>query len=80
MKVLELVREHLAYGWTADELQEQHPTLNPSQIHAALTFFYDQPKAFEAQIQAADQEYSRVRDVTGESVLQRRLRASLTRE
>ena len=65
MKVIELVREHLSYGWSADELQEQHPSLRLGQIHSALAFFYDHQHEFEAQMQAADQEYSRLRSLTG---------------
>jgi len=79
MKVIELVREHLAYGWSADQLHEQHPTLSLGQIHSALAFFYDHPRELEAQMQAADQEYSRLRSATGESAFQFRLQA-LTRK
>ena len=75
MKLIELVREHLAYGWSADELHEQHPALTLGQIHSALGFFYDHQSEFETEMERADQEFARLRALTGESAAQRRLRA-----
>jgi uncharacterized protein (DUF433 family) len=40
-RVVDLVREHLAHGWSAESLQENHPDLSLAQIHAALAWFYD---------------------------------------
>ena len=40
-RVLDLAAEHLAHGWSADILQENHPDLSLAQIHAALAWFYD---------------------------------------
>ena len=79
LKVVELVREHVAYGWSADELREQHPYLTLGQIHSSLAFYYDHASDFETQLQAADREYARLRAQTGESAAQSRLR-SLMRE
>jgi uncharacterized protein (DUF433 family) len=75
LKLIELVREHLAYGWSADELQEQHPYLTLGEVHASLAFFYDHQKEIEAQMETADTEYSRLRAMTGEAALQGRLQA-----
>ena len=75
VKVIEIVREHLAYGWGADELHEQHPALSLGQIHAALAYFYDHQEEFNEQVKALDAERARLRSLTGESTLQRRLRS-----
>jgi uncharacterized protein (DUF433 family) len=40
-KVIHLAAEHHTYGWSAEELLRQHPDLDPKQVYAALTFFYD---------------------------------------
>lgn len=40
-RVLDLAAEHLAHGWSAEILQENHPDLSLAQIHAALAWFYD---------------------------------------
>jgi len=41
MKVVELVGEKLAFGWSPEELLFQHPYLTLGQIHAALAFYWD---------------------------------------
>ncbi len=33
VKVIELVLDHLAYGWSPEELHFQHPHLTMGQIH-----------------------------------------------
>ena len=40
-KVVELVQEQLAYGWSAEELHFQHPHLSLGQIHSALAYYWD---------------------------------------
>ncbi len=41
MKVVELVVEQAAYGWSAEELHFQHPYLTLGQIHSALAYYGD---------------------------------------
>ena len=41
MKVVELVAEKIAYGWSPEELHLQHPYLTMGQIHSALAYYYD---------------------------------------
>src|SRR5579883_1644290 len=41
LKVRELVLEHVAYGWSAEQLHREHPYLLLSQIHAALAYYFD---------------------------------------
>ena len=74
VKVIEVVLDHLAYGWSADAIHEQHPHLTLAQIHAALAFYYDHSAEFEAQIEQQIQQLKALRAATGESPLQRRLR------
>lgn len=55
-KVLHLAGEHYHYGWSADDLLDQHPDLRPEQIYAALTYFYDHHEAMVRELnQEADQ-------------------------
>jgi uncharacterized protein (DUF433 family) len=37
-KIAEIVVEHLAYGWDARVIHEQHPYLSLGQIHSALGY------------------------------------------
>jgi uncharacterized protein (DUF433 family) len=51
VKVIEVVQDYLAYGWSPEEMHLQHPHLSLAQIHAALSFYYDHQSEFDAQIQ-----------------------------
>lgn len=51
MKVVELVIEKLAYGWSAEELCFQHPYLSLGQIYSALAYFADHETEFEKDIE-----------------------------
>ena len=52
MKVVELVLDHVAYGWSPEELHFQHPHLTMGQIHSALAYYWDHRDEIEAQIAA----------------------------
>jgi uncharacterized protein (DUF433 family) len=50
MKVIELVLDHLAYGWSPEELQYQHPYLTMGQVHSALAYYWDHQQELDSQI------------------------------
>ena len=75
IKVLEIVQDHLAYGWSAEAIHEQHPSLSLADIHSALAFYYDHSKTIEDQLAALDQDLKATRLATSESSLQKRLRS-----
>ncbi len=74
VKVIEVVLDHLAYGWSADAIHEQHPHLSLAEIHSALAFYYDHTAEFDAQIARQKDELQALRTATAESSLQKRLR------
>ncbi|OGQ79996.1 MAG: hypothetical protein A2289_01440 [Deltaproteobacteria bacterium RIFOXYA12_FULL_58_15] len=41
MKVIVLVLEKSAYGWSPEELHFQHPYLTMGQIYSALSYYWD---------------------------------------
>ncbi|MBI3599739.1 MAG: DUF433 domain-containing protein [Nitrospinae bacterium] len=41
MKVIELITEKIAYGWSPEEIHFQHPYLTMGQIYSALAYYYD---------------------------------------
>lgn len=51
MKVVELVLEKMAYGWSAEELHFQHPYLTLGQIHSALAYYWDHQEELERDIE-----------------------------
>ena len=75
VKVIELVQDYLAYGWSPEEMHLQHPGLSLAQIHAALSFYYDHQSEFDQQIQ---ESLKRARTMVAEarnSPLRQKLRA-----
>ena len=41
MKITELILDKIAYGWSPEEVQFQHPHLNLGQIYSALAYYPD---------------------------------------
>jgi uncharacterized protein (DUF433 family) len=50
MKIVELVTSHLAYGWSPAELHFQYPHITLSQIHSALSYYWDHQEDIDADI------------------------------
>jgi uncharacterized protein (DUF433 family) len=73
-KVIEVVMDKMAYGWSSEEIHLQHPHLSLAQIHAALGYYYDHQSEFEEQIQKSLQEVEKMRAEAGESPIEKRLR------
>ncbi len=51
MKVVELVLDSGAYGWSPEELCFQHPCLTLGQIYSALAYYEDHREALDADIE-----------------------------
>jgi len=75
MKVIELVAEHLAYGWSPEELKYQHPYLSMGQVYAALTYYWNHQQEIDQEIAVLNQEYDRLRAASLDSPVRRRLKA-----
>ena len=52
IKVIEVVLDRLAYGWSPEEIHVQHPHLSLAQIHAALAHYWDHQATLDAEIPA----------------------------
>lgn len=74
VKVIEIALDHLAYGWSADAIHEQFPSLTLAQIHSALAWFYDHEADFLHEISKRERRVEAWKGEFGESDLQRRLR------
>ena len=51
MKVIELVVEKIAHGWSPEELHFQHPYLTLGQIYSALAYYADHRTELEKEIE-----------------------------
>lgn len=74
MKVLELVIERTAYGWSPEELHFQHPYLSLGQIHSALAYYEDHKQEIDADIERRQHEVDRLRAEMGQPPLVQRLK------
>src|SRR5712691_5508167 len=75
VKVIEVVLDRLAYGWSPEEIHFQHPGLSLAQIHAALAHYYDHQAELDAEIASQEEAVRRLREQAGESPLVTRLKA-----
>ncbi|HVF58401.1 MAG TPA: DUF433 domain-containing protein [Thermoanaerobaculia bacterium] len=50
-KIVELISEVHAYGWSPAELHFQHPHLSLGQIHSALAYYWDHKDEIDADVQ-----------------------------
>jgi uncharacterized protein (DUF433 family) len=76
VKVIEVVLDRLAYGWSPEEIHFQHPDLSLARIYAALAYYYDHQSELDVEITRQDQEVRRLREQAGDSPLVTRLKAS----
>ncbi|HVR37413.1 MAG TPA: DUF433 domain-containing protein [Methylomirabilota bacterium] len=72
VKVIEIVLDHLAYGWSAETIQENHPHLSLAQVYAALAWYYDHQQEMDAEIERQGDRLEALRAATPSSPLARR--------
>jgi uncharacterized protein (DUF433 family) len=74
-KVVELVLDHIAYGWSPEELRLQHPHLTLGQIYSALAYYWDHQTELDQDIERRLHDVTVMRRAAGETRLEKRLRA-----
>jgi len=74
-KVVELVAEVKAYGWSPEELAYQHPHLSLAQVHSALAYYWDHHQDIEADLKRRKKLVDRIEQEVGEHPLVAKLRA-----
>ena len=75
MKVVELVLDHLAYGWSPEELHFQHPYLTMGQLHSALAYYWDHKTELDQDIERRLKFVDQVQQTTRPPSLVERLKA-----
>jgi len=75
IKVVEVVLEKRAYGWSPEEIHDQHPGLSLAQIHAALSYYYNHQQAIDAYIEQQLKWVEAMATQAGDSPVRKRLRA-----
>jgi uncharacterized protein (DUF433 family) len=75
MKVVELVLDHLAYGWSPEELHFQHPYLSMGQIYSALAYYWDHKAELDQDLDRRLQFIDQMQQTTKLTPLAERLKA-----
>lgn len=75
MKVVELITNHLAYGWSPEELHFQHPYLSMGQIHSALAYYWDHKTELDQDVEERLESVDQIQKVTSPPSLVKQLRA-----
>ena len=73
VKVVEVVLDKLAHGWSPEEIHFQHPHLSLAQIHGALTYYYENQSALDAQMARTQQESMALAMEVSDPAFQQRL-------
>ena len=66
-KIIEIVLETKAYGWSPEEVHFQHPYLSLGQIYSALAYYYDHAEEFELEIKQRIERVKEIRQTIGQS-------------
>lgn len=75
LKVIEVVLDKLAYGWSPEEIHFQHPGLSLAQIYAALSYYYENKARMDAEIHRQRREVERLAAGQQQSPLHKKLLA-----
>lgn len=76
MKVVELVLDHKAYGWSPEELHFQHPYLSLGQIYSALAYYWDHQAEIDQDIKERLAYVDRLQQTLKPSKLDAKLKAT----
>jgi uncharacterized protein (DUF433 family) len=74
-KVVEVVQDKIAYGWSPEEIHFQHPHLSLSQIHSALAYYYENKERLDAEIERDYQAAKSLRSKLSTPALRQKLQA-----
>jgi len=74
-KVIELIVEKMAYGWSPEETRLQHPYLSLGQIHSALAYYWDHAEEMDQDIERDLDFVKALRQTATENALAKRLRS-----
>jgi uncharacterized protein (DUF433 family) len=75
MKVVELVTEKIAYGWSPEEIHFQHPYLTLGQIYSAIAYYWDHVDDLNKEIEHRLEHVEQIRKTIQPSSLINRLKS-----
>ena len=75
MKIIELVLEKTAYGWSPEELHFQHPYLSLGQIYSALAYYWDHKETLDRDIEERLKQVDHIQKQNESTPLEDRLKS-----
>jgi uncharacterized protein (DUF433 family) len=73
-KIVEIVAEVKAYGWSPEEIHFQHPYLSLGQIHSALAYYWDNADEIDRDLKQRFARAEEIRGQIGESEIRKKLK------
>lgn len=73
VRVAQIIMDHLAHGWSAEEVCRQYPHLTPAEVYAAFTYYFDHRQEIDKEIEAEWREAERIAGKPHSSPFFRRL-------
>lgn len=52
VRVAQIAMDHVFYSWTAEDILRQHDYLTPSEVHAALGYYFDHREQIDREIES----------------------------
>lgn len=75
VRVAQIVMDHLAYGWSVEEMCRQHSYLTLAEAHAAMGYYYDHQDEIDAEIRTEVEQAKPARSAASRSPFFLRMRA-----
>lgn len=73
-KIVEIVAEMKAYGWSPEEIHFQHPYLSLGQIYSALAFYWDNSDEINRDLEERLAKVEKIREQIGNSEIREKLK------
>src|SRR3712207_5982241 len=64
VRVAQIVMDHLAHGWSVEEMCRQHPYLTAAEAHAAMAYYFDHQQEIDAEIRSEWEQVDRDRSAS----------------
>jgi len=72
-KIVEIILEVKAYGWSPEEIHFQHPYLSLGQIHSALAYYWDNADEINRDIKERLDKVREIRQQADSSEIKEKL-------
>ena len=72
-KVIEVVRDKLAHGWSPEDIHRENPHLSLAQIHSAFAYYYENKEKIDGEIDRREREAQEIANQAADPTRRRKL-------